>query len=111
MISIGIHPEVSTASSSFMVFFASSTSAFQFALSGSIDYWYGLWLIIDSILASITGVFVLRKVISYYQKTSILVLMLGIVLGIAGILVMTFLILSYSGEEGTAPSVGFKNYC
>jgi len=28
MISIGIHPEVSTASSSFMVFFASSTSAF-----------------------------------------------------------------------------------
>jgi uncharacterized membrane protein YfcA len=108
MLRLGMRPEVSTASSSFMVLFTATISMLQYAIAGKLDFVYGLWTCAFSLIGSLIGVQVIKKMVDKYKRSSIIVMLLACILITCFVIIPTYGIyeyLYYPSEDG------FKNYC
>jgi uncharacterized membrane protein YfcA len=108
MLRLGIRPEVSTATSSFMVLFSSTISMLQYAIARKLNYVYGLWLLLFSCVGSFLGVFVVKRIVDKYRRSSVIVMVLALIMITCGIVVPTYGILLYLNEN---KEDGFNNYC
>ncbi|OMJ70993.1 hypothetical protein SteCoe_30894 [Stentor coeruleus] len=108
MLRLGLRPEVSTATSSFMVLFTATISMLQYAVAGKLNFVYGLWALSFSLVGSILGVLVLKKLVEKYKRGSILVLLLALIMGICAIIIPTYGIIQYMGKSGED---NFKSFC
>ncbi|CAG9334488.1 unnamed protein product [Blepharisma stoltei] len=112
LIAFGVRPEVSTASSSFVILFSSSISVTQYVISGLIDFTYGIPLFILAVLSSGLGTREIKKQVEKWKRPSLIVLLLGF---------MTFLCcvcISLNGIFTTAKQIKigdfqywFSSYC
>lgn len=82
----GLRPEVTVATCSFLSFFTSSISFLQFSAAGMVNYEYGVFLATASVLGSLLGV----TQIEHFQRSSLLVHLLGLVFALATCLMTTF---------------------
>ena len=108
MLRLGMRPEVSTATSSFMVLFTSTISMVQYAIAGKLNYIYGLWVIMFSLVGSSLGILVLKKIVDHYKRSSIIVMLLAVLMGTCAIIIPTYGIIQYLNSS---QDDGFKNYC
>ena len=99
MLKLGMRPEVSTATSSFMVFFTASISVLQYAIAGKVNFDYGMWTVMFSLVGSCLGIMVLRRVVDKYKRSSIIVMLLAILLGSCFIIIPTYGLLKYLGNQ------------
>lgn len=108
MLRLGMRPEVSTATSSFMVLFTSTISLLQYAIAGKLDLFFGGITLACSLVGSTLGILVLKRVVDKYKRASIIVLMLAGILALCAIVIPTYGIVSYvnSNEKD-----GFRDYC
>jgi len=70
LMALGSPPQVSVATSSFMIFFTSSSTVAQYALIGSIPLDYGLWYISFGILSGMLGQFLIGLLLKRFNKAS-----------------------------------------
>ena len=108
MLRLGMRPEVSTATSSFMVLFTSTISMLQYAIAGKMNIFYGLITLMFSLVGSTLGIIVLKKIIDKYKRASIIVMLLALILTACAIIIPTWGIYQYSQSTGND---GFRDYC
>mmetsp|Transcript_26995 Transcript_26995/g.76077 ORF Transcript_26995/g.76077 Transcript_26995/m.76077 type:complete len:523 (-) Transcript_26995:604-2172(-) len=88
LLTLNVHPQVTAATSSMMVLFSSSAAFVQLALEGMIDPWSALSFGTLAMVASATGVLLVRRFIQRYGTTSVIVLVLGAFIAIAAVVIM-----------------------
>jgi uncharacterized membrane protein YfcA len=108
MLRLGMRPEVSTATSSFMVLFTSTISMLQYAIAGKLDPFYGFITLAFSLVGSTLGILVLKKIIEKYKRASIIVMLLALILSACAIVIPTWGIYNYTRSN---QSDGFRDYC
>lgn len=107
-----VRPEVVTASSSVLVFIASSTASIQYIVGGYIYLDYGLILFFTSFIGSMIGILMIKKAVEKRGKPSLLVWAFGIQLLIGAVMLTGYQIYHFYTqiEEGDS-SFGFNNFC
>lgn len=112
MLAYGIRPEQAAATSSFMIFFTSSTAILQFFSSNLVHPQYGIVVLCIAFVGSFTGVTIVKKLIEKVNRPSIIVLILGSIMALAGVVIpiygTTKIIESF--ENGTG-EFGFHSLC
>lgn len=94
LLSLGIHPVVSTVTTNFLVLLTSSSTSLQFMLSHMLNYEYSSISIVFSMLGSFMGT---KLVHHYFKKTgreSILIFALVIVIGVSALILPATSIIS-----------------
>lgn len=112
LLNLGYRPEVSTASSSFVVLFTAFVSTIQYIINNSIDFYYGVWLFVTSICGSAIGTFLILRAIAKFKRVSIIVLMLAAVMIISLIGIPLFGILEIIRKINQGKfKYGFGSFC
>lgn len=108
LLKIGIRPEVLTATTSFMIFFTSTVSSLQYLISGKVNVLYGIWGLAFALVGSALGVFVIKAVVEKYQRSSLIIMVLALALGISTISIVIYGIHSTISQDN---DFGFHDYC
>ena len=108
MLRLEIRPEVSTATSSFMVLFTSTISMLQYAIAGKLNFFYGLWTVVFSLIGSCLGILVIKKLVDKYKRSSIIVMLLALIMATCAVIIPTYGILNYLNSK---TENGFRNFC
>lgn len=109
---IGIRPEVTAATSSFIIFFTSSLSLIQYSVAGLIYYTYGVLFFIVSFIGSALGVIIVKKIVNRYERASIIVLCMAFILGVSAVVILYYGITNFLDQQnkGTV-QYGVKSIC
>merc|ERR1712205_243832 len=89
MIEMGVLPEVSAATASFMILFTSSTACASFASQQQIKWDYAVALCLLGLLSTGLGQLVVNRMVTKYGRPSIIVFIIGIIVAFSAVL-MTY---------------------
>lgn len=111
LLEIGVDPQSTAATSSFMIFFTSASTTMQFYLLGRLKWNYGIYYAIISAVAASVGKYGMNRVVRKYKKTSLIVIAMA-TLFICGTVALSYLavveILAQSKQHALWM---FHNYC
>ncbi|XP_028054898.1 sulfite exporter TauE/SafE family protein 2-like isoform X2 [Camellia sinensis] len=111
LLQVGIAPEVTAATTSFMVFFSSTMSAMQYLLLG-MDHTYGaIGFTLVCFVASLVGLMVLQRAMELYGRASLIVFSVGTVMALSTILMTSFGALDVWSDYTNGEYMGFKLPC
>lgn len=105
LLEMGLIPEVTSASSSFLVLFTSSSTSVQFMIHGMLNLEYASVLFFISVIASFIGVTFINRLVKKYNRPSIIVFTLGILIGLSALLLPLFELTHISFENTSFGSV------
>ncbi|PQP95496.1 uncharacterized protein Pyn_25417 [Prunus yedoensis var. nudiflora] len=111
LLQVGIAPEVTAATCSFMVFFSSSMSAFQYLLLGMEHADTALIFAIMCFVASLLGLVVLQRAIKVYGRASLIVFSVSTVMALSTVLMTSFGALDVWRDYVSGKYMGFKLPC
>ncbi|CAH8331898.1 unnamed protein product [Eruca vesicaria subsp. sativa] len=111
LLQVGIAPEVTAATCSFMVLFSSTMSAIQYLLLGMEDTGTASLFAIVCFVASLVGLMVVQKVITQYGRASIIVFSVGIVMALSIVLMTSYGALDVWNDFVSGRYMGFKLPC
>ncbi|OMO64945.1 Transmembrane protein TauE like protein [Corchorus olitorius] len=111
LLQVGVAPEVTAATCSFMVFFSSTMSAFQYLLLGMDHTEAALIFSIICFVASLVGLLVVQKAIKEFGRASLIVFSVGIVMALSTILMTSFGALDVWEDYSSGSYMGFKLPC
>ncbi|KAF5472871.1 hypothetical protein F2P56_009540 [Juglans regia] len=111
LLQVGIVPEVTAATCSFMVFFASTMSVFQYVLMGMEHTHTALIFAIICFAASLLGLVVVKRAIRRYGRASLVVFSVSIVMVLSTVLMTTFGALDVWRTYVSGKYMGFKLPC
>ncbi|KAE9619632.1 hypothetical protein Lal_00038042 [Lupinus albus] len=111
LLEIGVIPHVASATATFIMMFSSSLSVVEFYLLKRFPIPYALWLIGVSVLAGFWGQFIVRKLIKFLGRASIIVFILS------GVICASALTMGVVGTEKSIQMIinhefmGFLGFC
>merc|ERR1712196_7287 len=73
MLAMGMDPTISTALSGFTVLFTSSSTTSQFIIAGAIHLEHAWVLMVFSLIGSFIGNMILKRLIKYYNRPSLVI--------------------------------------
>ncbi|CAL0300850.1 unnamed protein product [Lupinus luteus] len=111
LLQVGIAPEVTAATSSFMILFSSTMSAFQYMLLGMEHIQIALIFGIMCFVASLVGLSVVKRAIKKYGRASLIVFSVSIVMSLSTVLMTTFGAIKVLRDYKSGRSMGFKLPC
>ncbi|TKY71573.1 integral to membrane [Spatholobus suberectus] len=111
LLQVGVTPEVTAATCSFMVLFSSTMSALQYLLSGMEHVQASLILAIMCFVASLLGLLVVQRAIRKYGRASIIVFSVSIVMSISNVLMTSFGAIKVWTDYESGEYMGFKLPC
>lgn len=111
LLSLGLLPTVSAATTSFMTLFTSSSSTVQYIALGRVKADYGILLFFLAMVASYVGQRFIVGPIRKRNKTSLLVMILGGIIGGAAILLCVTGTMQILQDYHQGTSFGFKALC
>ncbi|WCJ20330.1 Sulfite exporter TauE/SafE family protein [Euphorbia peplus] len=111
LLHVGIPPEVTAATCSFMVFFSSSMSAFQYSFSGMEHIDTVLIFAAICFVASVVGLLVVQRAIHEYGRASIIVFSVSTVMALSTVLISTFGAIHAWRDFQSGTDMGFKFPC
>ncbi|KAH9748275.1 hypothetical protein WN944_012117 [Citrus x changshan-huyou] len=111
LLQIGTAPEVTAATCSFMVFFSSTMSAFQYLLLGMEQSGTALIFAIVCFVASLLGLLVVQKAIQEFGRASLIVFSVSIVMALSTVLITSFEALDIWRDYTSGNYMGFKLPC
>lgn len=76
LLTIGAHPSVVTASTSFMILFTSTSTTLQFAILGRLPWDYALFYGALCFVSSLTGNYLVAAMMRKYKKSSYVILLM-----------------------------------
>ncbi|KAI4296517.1 hypothetical protein L6164_036467 [Bauhinia variegata] len=111
LLQVGIAPEVTAATCSFMVFFSSTMSALQYLLLGMDHIDIAVVLAIICFVASLIGLLVVQKAIQKYGRASLIVFSVSIVMSLSIVLMTSFGAIEVWRDYKSGRYMGFKVPC
>ncbi|KAJ6333696.1 hypothetical protein OIU77_009549 [Salix suchowensis] len=111
LLQVGIAPERTAATCSFMVFFLSSMSALQYLLLGMEHVEASIILAVICFVASLLGLLVIQKAIVKYGRASIIVFSVSTVMALSTVLMTSFGALNVWRDYISGRNMGFKLPC
>ncbi|KAL1188325.1 Sulfite exporter TauE/SafE family protein 2 [Cardamine amara subsp. amara] len=111
LLQVGIAPEVTAATCSFMVLFSSTMSAIQYLLLGMEHTGTASIFAVICFVASLVGLKVVQKVINEYGRASIIVFSVGIVMALSIVLMTSYGALDVWNDYVSGRYMGFKLPC
>ncbi|KAJ8531580.1 hypothetical protein K7X08_027014 [Anisodus acutangulus] len=111
LIQIGITPEVTAATCSFMVFFSSTMSAVQYLFLGMDHVNTALIFAIVCLIASLIGLVVVQRAIEHHGRASLIVFSVGIVMALSSVLITSFGAIDVWRDYTSGKYMGFKPPC
>ncbi|CAN8245144.1 unnamed protein product [Cochlearia groenlandica] len=111
LLQVGIAPEVTAATCSFMVLFSSTMSAIQYLLLGMEHTGTASIFAVVCFVASLVGLMVVQKVITEYGRASIIVFSVGIVMALSIVLMTSYGVLDIWNDFVSGSYMGFKLPC
>ncbi|KFK40662.1 hypothetical protein AALP_AA2G025500 [Arabis alpina] len=111
LLQVGIAPEVTAATCSFMVLFSSTMSAIQYLLLGMEHTGTASVFAVVCFVASLVGLMVVQKVINQYGRASIIVFSVGIVMALSIVLMTSYGALDVWNDFVAGSYMGFKLPC
>ncbi|KAK4340559.1 hypothetical protein RND71_039060 [Anisodus tanguticus] len=111
LIQIGITPEVTAATCSFMVFFSSTMSAVQYLFLGMVHVNTALIFAIVCLIASLIGLVVVQRAIEHHGRASLIVFSVGIVMALSSVLITSFGAVDVWRDYTSGKYMGFKPPC
>lgn len=85
MLEMGVLPEVTSATSATMILFTSAAATVSYLLFESLNLQYGIMVFTLGFLNTLVGQKVLNKVVKYYGRSSIIVLLIATIVGLSSI--------------------------
>lgn len=86
LLELGVIPEVSMATSAFMILFTSSATMVQFIIIGSVPLYYALWFVSFGIASAVLGQLVIGFLVKKSGRSSFIIFIIAISIGLATIL-------------------------
>lgn len=111
LIQVGISPEVTAATCSFMVFFSSTMSAVQYLFLGMEHVNVALIFAIICLIASLIGLVVVQRAIEHHGRASLIVFSVGIVMALSTVLITSFGAVDVWRDYTSGKYMGFKPPC
>ncbi|KAG5038327.1 hypothetical protein JHK86_019167 [Glycine max] len=111
LLHVGIAPEVTAATCSFMVFFSSTMSALQYLLLGMDHIETALILALICFVASLIGLLVVQRAIQSYGRPSLIVFSVSIVMTLSIVLMTSFGVIRTWKDYTSGRYMGFKLPC
>ncbi|KAG4971587.1 hypothetical protein JHK82_037254 [Glycine max] len=111
LLQVGVTPEVTAATCSFMVLFSATMSGLQYLLLGMEHVQAALVLAIMCFVASLLGLLVVQRAIRKYGRASIIVFSVSIVMFISNVLMTSFGAIKVWTDYESGEYMGFKLPC
>ncbi|XP_059292857.1 sulfite exporter TauE/SafE family protein 5-like [Lycium ferocissimum] len=111
LIQVGITPEVTAATCSFMVFFSSTMSAVQYLFLGMEHVNDALIFAVVCFVASIIGLVVVQRAIEHHGRASLIVFSVGTVMALSTVLMTSFGAVDIWKDYTSGNYMGFKQPC
>ncbi|KAI3437338.1 uncharacterized protein J3R85_005471 [Psidium guajava] len=111
LLQVGIAPEVTAATCSFMVFFSSTMSALQYILLGMEHTEIALTFSFICFVASLVGIIVVQRAVTEYGRASLIVFSVSIVMGLSTVLITGFGAVEVWNDYISGKDMGFKPPC
>ncbi|KAE9613492.1 hypothetical protein Lal_00015880 [Lupinus albus] len=111
LLQLGIAPEVTAATCSFMVFFSSTMSALQYLLLGMEHIETAIILAVICFVASLVGLLVVQRAIHNYGRPSLIVFSVSIVMALSIVLMTSFGAIQIWRDYISGKYMGFKLPC
>jgi len=90
MLGLGVRPRVASATSMYITLFGACSRTLVFLLMGDVDLPYAGVLGLCGICGIIGGLTLIKKLLAKYERPSIIVFVLAVILGISAIMVPVF---------------------
>ncbi|KAL1365003.1 hypothetical protein HN51_013117 [Arachis hypogaea] len=111
LIQVGVPPEVTAATCSFMVFFSSTMSALQYVMLGMEHIETAVTLAIICFIASLLGLLVVHRAIKKYGRPSLIVFSVSLVMALSIVLMTSFGAMDIWKDYKSGKYMGFKHPC
>ncbi|XP_004145090.1 sulfite exporter TauE/SafE family protein 5 [Cucumis sativus] len=111
LLQVGIVPEKTAATCSFMVFFSATMSAGQYLLLGMEHAEIAIIFAIICFIASVLGLVVVQKAIRDHGRASVIIFSVSIVMALSTVLMTTFGALNVFRDYIAGNPMGFKSPC
>ncbi|KAK6133339.1 hypothetical protein DH2020_032910 [Rehmannia glutinosa] len=111
LLQIGIEPEVTAATCSFMVLFSSTMSAIQYLLLGMEHIYGALTFAVICFVASLVGLTLVQRAIVKHGRASLIVFSVGTVMALSTVLMTSFGAADVWRDYTSGKSMGFKKPC
>lgn len=111
LLDLGLIPQVSTATSSFMILFTSSSSSFQYVLMGKIPPAFMAWYFMVGFFSAIVGQLFVVWLVKKTGKQSFVNFMLAAVIIISTLAMIILLIVQFIGDVKQGKYLGFHPIC
>ncbi|KAF3450464.1 hypothetical protein FNV43_RR06547 [Rhamnella rubrinervis] len=111
LLQVGIAPEVTAATCSFMVFFSSTMSAFQYLLLGMEHIDMATIFATICFVASLLGLVVVHRAIQKYGRASLIVFSVSIVMALSTVLMTSYGAIDVWRNYTSGKYMGFKLPC
>jgi len=111
MLEFGISPEVTVATSAYMILFTSSSIVLQYVISSKVPLDYALAFALTGFISSLTGHLVFGYFINKKDKPNLLVLILGIIITVTIVLAVGYGIYTTIIDFENSAYFGFNSLC
>ncbi|KAG8387874.1 hypothetical protein BUALT_Bualt02G0066900 [Buddleja alternifolia] len=111
LLQMGIEPQVTAATCSFMVFFSSTMSATQYLMLGMEHINGALTYAFICFVASLVGLILIQRAIIKHGRASLIVFSVGTVMALSTLLITGFGAVDVWMDYTSAKSMGFKHPC
>jgi uncharacterized membrane protein YfcA len=106
-----MNPQVSVATSAFMIFFTGSSTVAQYGFMGSLSWDYCLWYGSFGLVSGLIGQIGVSYIISKLKRTSIIVYTIAITIFLASILLSVTGTINIARDFRAGKPMGFKPIC
>ncbi|CAI5488158.1 unnamed protein product [Closterium sp. Naga37s-1] len=111
LLELGMLPQVSSATSSFIVLFSSSLSVLEFYLLGRIPIPPALLFSLIAALAALLGLSTIRALVVRSGRTSLIVLFLSLVIAASAVLLGALGVMRIRSDWESGAPMGFRPFC
>ncbi|KAL8460202.1 hypothetical protein ACS0TY_031929 [Phlomoides rotata] len=111
LLQLGIKPEVTAATSSFMILFTSTMSAIQYLLLGMEQIYGALIYTAICFIASLVGLTIIQQALLKHGRPSLIVFSVGTVMALSIVFMTSFGAIDIWRDYISGQSMGFKKPC
>ncbi|XP_058092157.1 sulfite exporter TauE/SafE family protein 5-like isoform X2 [Magnolia sinica] len=111
LLQMGIPPQITAATSSFMVLFSSSMSSVQYLMLGMKHVDHALIFAFGCFIASLLGLAIVQRAIVKYRRASLIVFSVGTVMAVSTVLITSFGVFDVWREYESGQYMGFRLPC
>jgi len=111
MLELGVHPQVTAATSAVMVLFSSSAASAQLLMMGRVNKEYAALFAAAAMVAALSGVTLTKRLVAATGRLSVIVLVLAAIICTGALLTAVFGGVAIAQAFSNGSDLGFHSIC